>query len=140
MSKLLAKQFYLDQIALDNAPHRKIANRMDRKDFGVSPALVKNELLKDGYIVIDKAVRLGETQKLNYYLKLTGKKLSAVQEKNTVTTTSFWDDGTPKSTGNAFDLSTARGLFNKSEIAASQNRGKPNNYNTTVQVIAYSRA
>ncbi len=140
MSKLLAKQFYLDQIALDNAPHRKIANRMDRKNFGVSPALVKNELLKDGYIVIDKTVRLGDTQKLNYYFKLTGKKLSAVQEKKIETATNFWEDGTPKSTGNAFDLSTARGLFNKSEIAASQNRGKPNNYNTTVQVIAYSRA
>lgn len=140
MSKLLAKQFYLDQIALDNAPHRKIANRMDRKNFGVSPALVKNELLKDGYIVIDKTVRLGDTQKLNYYFKLTGKKLFAVQEKKTAATTSFWEDGTPKSTGNAFDLSTAKGLFNKSEIAASQNKGKPTNYNIPVQVIAYSRA
>jgi hypothetical protein len=140
LSKLLAKQFYLDQIKKDGAPHRKIANRMDRKDFGVSPALVKNELLKDGYIVIDKTVRVGETQKLNYYFKLTGKKLSAVHEKKPQTATIFWEDGTPKSTGNAFDLSTAKGLFNKSEIAASQNKGKPNNYNIPVQVIAYSRA
>lgn len=140
MSKLLAKQYYLDQIKKDNSGHRRIANRMDRQNFGVSPALVKNELLKDGYITIEKAIRIGETQKLDYYFKLTGKKLSAVQEKKTVTTTSFWEDGTPKSTGNAFDLSTAKGLFNKSEIAASQNKGKPTNYNIPVQVIAYSRA
>jgi hypothetical protein len=52
----------------------------------------------------------------------------------------FWADGTPKSRGNAFDLSTAKGLFSKTELAASVNKGKPNNYNPPVQIIAYSRA
>ena len=138
MSKLLAKQYYLDQIKKDNSPHRRIANRMAGK-FDISPALVKNELLKDGYITISKTVRLGETQKLNFYFELTGKKLQE-QRKSTASSSDTWEDGTPKSRGNAFDLSIAKGLFNKSEIAASQNRGKPNNYNTPVQIIAYSRA
>lgn len=138
MSKLLAKQFYLDQIRKDNSPHRRIANRMAGK-FDISPALIKNELLKDGYITIAKTVRLGETQKLNFYFKLTGKKLDAVQEIK-FSSIDKWEDGTPKSRGNAFDLSTARGLFSKTEIANSINKGRPNNYNIPVQVIAYSRA
>lgn len=139
MSKLAAKQFYLDQIAFDNSPHRRIANRMDRKNFGVSPALVKNELLKDGYITIERTVRLNETKKLNYYFKLTGKTLkhSPVQK---FVSEAYWEDGTPKSKGNAFDLSVAKGLFSKSEMAAMVNKGKPNNYNVPVQVITYSRA
>lgn len=138
MSKLAAKQFYLDQIKKDNSPHRRIANRMAGK-FDISPALVKNELLKDGYITIVKTERLGETQKLNFFFKLTGKKLNQAPEKK-FSSSYFWEDGTPKSRGNAFDLSIAKGLFNKSEIAAAQNKGKPLNYNVPIQVIAYSRA
>ena len=107
--------------------------------FDISPALVKNELLKDGYITIAKTVRLGETQKLNFYFKLTGKKLHSAPEQRFISE-SQWEDGTPKSRGNAFDLSTAKGLFSKAEKAAAVNKGKPNNYNAPVQVIAYSRA
>ena len=138
MSKLAAKQFYLDQIKKDNSPHRRIANRMVGK-FDISPALVKNELLKDGYITIAKTVRLGETQKLNFYFNLTGKTLQTESEQQFVAQ-SYWEDGTPKSRGNAFDITFAKGLFSKAEIANSINKGKPNNYNTTVQMIAYSRA
>jgi len=138
LSKLAAKQFYLEQVEKDNSPHRRIANRMSGK-FDISPALVKNELLKDGYITIAKTVRLGETQKLNFYFKLTGKTLLNKPEQQSVSE-SQWEDGTPKSRGNAFDLSTARGLFSKSELASAANKGKPNNYNSPVQMIAYSRA
>lgn len=138
MSKLAAKQFYLDQVKKDNSPHRRIANRMAGK-FDISPALVKNELLKDGYITIAKTVRLGETQKLNFYFKLTGKTLQSTSEQRFISE-SQWEDGTPKSRGNAFDITLAKGLFNKAEKAASMNRGKPNNYNAPVQMIAYSRA
>ncbi|CAB5222909.1 hypothetical protein UFOVP378_37 [uncultured Caudovirales phage] len=138
MTKLAAKQFYLDQVKKDNSPHRRIANRMAGK-FDISPALVKNELLKDGYITIAKTVRLGETQKLNFYFKLTGKTLQTATEQRFVSE-SQWEDGTPKSRGNAFDITSAKGLFSKAEIANATNKGKPNNYNTTVQMIAYSRA
>jgi hypothetical protein len=138
LSKLLAKQYYLDQIKKDNAPHRKIANRMAGK-FDVSPALIKNELLEEGYIRISKVVLIKNDQKRNFFFELTGKKLGEPKEIK-FKTSNNWEDGTPKSSGNAFDLSTAKGLFNKSELAASQNKGKPHNYNTPVQVIAYSRA
>jgi hypothetical protein len=107
--------------------------------FDISPALVKNELLKDGYITIAKTVRLGETQKLNFYFNLTGKKLHSAPEQRFISD-SQWEDGTPKSRGNAFDISLAKGLFNKHELASSLNKGKPNNYNAPVQVITYSRA
>jgi hypothetical protein len=107
--------------------------------FDISPALIKNELLKDGYITIAKTVRLGETQKLNFYFNLTGKSLQSTPEQRFVSD-SQWEDGTPKSRGNAFDITLTKGLFNKAEIANSINKGKPNNYNSTVQMIAYSRA
>jgi hypothetical protein len=107
--------------------------------FDISPALIKNELLKDGYITIAKTVRLGETQKLNFYFNLTGKSLHGTPEQQFVSD-SEWEDGTPKSRGNAFDITLTKGLFNKAEIANSINKGKPNNYNSTVQMIAYSRA
>lgn len=138
MSKLLAKQYYLDQIKKDNAPHRKIANRMAGK-FDVSPALIKNELLEEGYIRISKVVLIKNAQKRNFFFELTGKKLGEPKEIK-FKPSNKWEDGTPKSSGNAFDLSTAKGLFNKSELAASQNKGKPHNYNPPVQIIAYSRA
>lgn len=140
MSKLLAKQFYLEQLRINPSHHRIIANRMVER-FSVSPAMVKDELLADGYIKLDKVVRMGETRKNNYFFVLTGKKFALNQEpEKKVSSVDFWPCGTKKSTGNAFDLSLAKGLFNKSELAASVNKGKPHNYNSTVQVIAYSRA
>ena len=140
MSKLHAKLFYLEQLKTNPSHHRVLANRMSRL-FDVSPALVKDELLADGYIKQLKVVRMGETQKNNYFFVLTGKKFAYTNEPEIKTSSvDFWPCGTKKSKGNAFDLSTAKGLFNKSELAASVNKGKPNNYNSTVQVIAYSRA
>ena len=140
MSKSLAKHFYLEQLRINPSHHRIIANRMVER-FSVSPAMVKDELLADGYIKLDKVVRMGETRKNNYFFVLTGKKfaLSSEPEKKIISV-DFWPCGTKKSTGNAFDLSMAKGLFNKTELAASVNKGKPNNYNSTVQIIAYSRA
>ena len=121
MSKSLAKQFYLEQLRINPSHHRIIANRMVER-FSVSPAMVKDELLADGYIKLDKVVRMGETRKNNYFFVLTGKKFALNQEpEKKVSSVDFWPCGTKKSTGNAFDLSLAKG-------------------NSTVQVIAYSRA
>lgn len=131
---LQEQQFYLKHLALG---HRKIANRM-ASVFKTSPAKVRDSLVNQGIIILLKGERIGETQKMNYFYKATGKKL--VESKTIVQDESIWEDGTPKSKGNAFDLSTAKGLFTKSELAAVYNKGKPNNYNTPVQVIAYSRA
>ena len=138
MSKSLAKLYYLEQLKLTNDHHRKIANRMASR-FEVSAAEVRDELLEGGYIEFQKVTRKSATQKNNYFYVLTDKQYSYTEEQK-VQKSNFWSDGTPKSSGNAFDLSTAKGLFSKTELAASVNKGKPNNYNPPVQVIAYSRA
>lgn len=140
MSKSLAKLYYIEQLRLTNDHHRKIANRMASR-FEVSAAEVRDELLEGGYIEFQKVTRKSETQKNNYFYVLTDKQYSYTEEpKFQKTVSNFWSDGTPKSRGNAFDLSTAKGLFSKTELAASLNKGKPNNYNPTSQIIAYSRA
>lgn len=140
MSKSLAKLYYLEQLKLTNDHHRKIANRMASR-FEVSAAEVRDELLAEGYIEFQKVTRKSETQKNNYFYVLTDKQYSYTEEpKFQKTVSNFWSDGTPKSRGNAFDLSTAKGLFSKTELAASVNKGKPNNYNPPAQIIAYSRA
>ena len=140
MSKSLAKLYYIEQLKLTNDHHRKIANRMASR-FEVSAAEVRDELLAEGYIEFQKVTRKSETQKNNYFYVLTDKQYSYTEEpKFQKTVSNFWSDGTPKSRGNAFDLSTAKGLFSKTELAASLNKGKPNNYNPPAQIIAYSRA
>ena len=135
MNKSLAKLFYLEQLATNPNHHRRIANRLTER-FNVSAAAIKNELLADGYIKLDKVV--GKGNKNNHYYVLTDKQFSI--DNKQVTPDSFWPCGTKKSTGNAFDLSFTKGLFSRSEIASSVNKGAPFNYNSTVQVIAYSRA
>ena len=137
MSKSLAKQFYLDQMKLKK-PHRIIAKAMYDK-FEASPTIIRDELVVDGIIKLISKVFVPKSNKFNYFYEMTGKKLELPKQK-VAADSLFWPDGTAKSRGNAFDLSTAVGLFNKSEIANSLNKGKPNNYNAQVQVIAYSRA
>lgn len=140
MSKLHAKLFYLEQLKDKPGHHRLIANRLTDR-FNVSAAQIKDELLADGYIKLDKIVRMGETRKNNYFYVLTGKKfVYATEPEKQIAVDGFWPCGTKKSSGNAFDLSTAKGIFSKTELAASVNKGKPNNYNSPVQIIAYSRA
>lgn len=99
----------------------------------ISSSIIRDELVRDGVITEDK-VKMDKDGKNHVFYKLTGK---AVPSEAPI---SVWEDGTPKSRNNAFDLSIAKGLFNKSELAASQNKGKPLNYNIPIQVIAYSRA
>jgi len=137
LSKLLAKQFYLEQMKLKK-PHRIIAKAMYDK-FEASPTIIRDELVVEGVIKLISKVFVPASNKFNYFYELTGKNLELPKAKSAADAL-FWPDGTPKSRGNAFDLSTAVGLFNKTEIANSVNRGKPNNYNAQVQVIAYSRA
>ena len=129
MSKFHDKQRYLDEVE-KGRPHRLIAKNIK---FSVSATIIRDELLRDGMIVQSKVV-VDKNRKSLVYYTTTGKKMEV--EKIQLT----WEDGTPKSRGNAFDLSTAKGLFSRSELAASQNKGKPLNYNIPIQVIVYSRA
>lgn len=130
MSKLHDKQRYLEQIEKGKS-HRQIAKNMQ---FSESATIIRDELLQAGMIVLKNTVLDPKTNRNNLYYKSTG--IDFCEEVYA----DKWEDGTPKSRGNAFDLSIAKGLFNKSELAASQNKGKPLNYNIPIQVIAYSRA
>lgn len=134
MSTLAAKQRYLAYIAKGKS-HRQIA-KMGR--WTISSAFIRDQLLRDGVISKDK-VKIDKEGKSHIFFKLTGKNLKANKESISLSSDT-WEDGTPKSRGNAFDLSTAKGLFSRSELASSQNKGKPLNYNIPIQVIAYSRA
>lgn len=129
MSKFNDKQRYLDYIA-NGKSHRQISKA---GKWSVSSSIIRDELIRDGVITEDK-VKMDKNGKNHVFYKLTGKSIPSEAPF------SVWEDGTPKSRNNAFDLSIAKGLFNKSELAASQNKGKPLNYNIPIQVIAYSRA
>ena len=134
MSTLAAKQRYLGYIAKGKS-HRQIA-KMGR--WTISSAFIRDQLLRDG-VISENKVKIDKDGKNHIFFKLTGKKLKADKESISFSSDT-WEDGTPKSRGNAFDLSTAKGLFSRSELASSQNKGKPLNYNVPIQVIAYSRA
>jgi hypothetical protein len=129
LSKFDDKQRYLNYIAKGKS-HRQIA-KMGR--WTVSSSIIRDELLRDG-VIFENKVKIDAAGKNHVFYKLTGKAIPS--EANA----ECWSDGTPKSRGNAFDLSIAKGLFNKSELAASLNKGKPLNYNIPIQVITYSRA
>jgi len=129
LSKFDDKQRYLNYISKGKS-HRQIA-KMGR--WTVSSSIIRDELLRDG-VISEKKVKMDAAGKNHVFYKLTGRTVPSEMPR------SVWEDGTPKSRGNAFDLSIAKGLFNKSELAASQNKGKPLNYNIPIQVIAYSRA
>lgn len=138
---LQEKQFYLK--CLENGPmcQRKIGSRMSLR-FGTSPALVKDVLLREGLIELDYVKREGAKQKLNHYFKLTGKKLnlneSKVAAKKSIdkASTYQWEDGTPKSQGNAFDWqSSSKGMFDNREIARMTQK-----YHQNKPITIYSRA
>lgn len=132
------KQFFLS--CLENGPmsQRKIANRLSSR-FDTSPAAVKDALLAEGLIELSHIKREGATHKLNHYFKLTGKKLVipegyGLKEKKPPSYS--WEDGTPKSQGNAFDWSAKKcSMFSKSELAQMAQK-----YNNNNPITIYSRA
>jgi hypothetical protein len=131
---LQEKQFFLSCLQDGPLDQRKIANRMSRR-FATSPAAVKDALLAEGLIELSHTQRLGSTQKINHYFVLTGKK---IQSKQTIQKpwSDKWEDGTLKSTGNAFDLfSKPCTLFNKSELAQMHQK-----YNNKNPITIYTRA
>ena len=133
---LQEKQFYLKQLEGGKISHRRISNRM-REKFRTSPAAVKDELLRTGHIELDCTKRTGETNKLDYFFKATGKKLSDVEVHiEQKAPEIFWADGTPKSKGNAFDWRNANSkLYSKREIVQAQQK-----YHNKNPITIYSRA
>jgi hypothetical protein len=131
---LQEKQFFLKCLEEGPLCQRKIANRMSSR-FDTSPAAVKDALLREGLIELAYVKREGATQKLNHYFKLTKKKLKQVEQIQ-VKVKDVWEDGTPKSKNNAFDLSASTHvMFDKGEIARMTQK-----YNQNKPITVYSRA
>lgn len=131
---LQAKRFYLDQLKHGPKSHRTIQNNMTNK-FQVSASKIRDELIKEGLIVLDHYKNIGLSDKRNYTFKLTGKRLG-----DTTQTEQCWPEGHAKSTGNAFDWRNRETtLFSRQDIANARNAGKPTNYNPH-PITTFSRA
>jgi hypothetical protein len=103
--------------------------------FEVSPSKIRDELIKEGYIVMADYKKTGLSDRRNYSYKLTGKSLN--QSADDVT---YWSDGLVKSKGNAFDWrSKDSTVLSRQDIANSRNTGRPTNYNPR-PITTYSRA
>jgi len=132
---LQEKQFYLSCLERGAMSQRNIANRMGSR-FSTSPALVKDVLLSEGLIQLSHTQREGQTQKINHYFMLTKKKLKPTEGKPPVVVSDKWEDGTPKSKGNAFDLSlSTKSMFDNKEIARMTQK-----YHQNKPITIYTRA
>ena len=131
---LQAKRFYLEQLKHGPKGHRTIQNNMANR-FEVSASKVRDELIKEGYIVMADYKKMGLLDKRNYSYKLTDKRFGATQQSG-----ECWPEGHAKSTGNAFDW---RGkdstVLSRQDIANARNTGRPTNYNPR-PITTYSRA
>ena len=136
-----AKAYYLEQLKDGPVSHRIIMNRMSNR-FYDSPAAIKDALVKEGYIVCVKKVLQGNG-KYAYHHQLTGKPFVAqkqqamdVIKQDQPTDLNFWEDGTAKSTGNAFNWRNQdQAIFTKREVTIMQQ-----NYTNHPQITVYSRA
>jgi hypothetical protein len=97
--------------------------------FRDSAADIKDALVKEGYILCVKKV-LQKNGKYAYHHQLTGKPFVSqkhqemyVVKQDQLTDLNSWEDGTAKSTGNAFDWrSKNQGIFTKAQIAQMQQK------------------
>ena len=136
-----AKAYYLEQLKDGPVSHRIIMNRMSTR-FHDSPAAIKDALVKEGYIVCVKKVLQGNG-KYAYHHQLTGKPFVAqkqqtmdVVKQDQPTDLNCWEDGTAKSTGNAFNWrNQEQRLMTKREIVLAQQKYHNNN-----PITVYSRA
>ena len=136
-----AKAYYLEQLKNGPVSHRIIMNRMSTR-FHDSPAAIKDALVKEGYIVCVKKVLQGNG-KYAYHHQLTGKPFVAqkqqamdVVKQDQPIDLNSWEDGTAKSTGNAFNWRNKdQAIFTKREVTIMQQ-----NYTNHPQITVYSRA
>lgn len=112
------KQFYLDCLKDGKQRHDNISKRMKNR-FETSATLVRNALIAEGYIQ-EAGFKVRKDGKRSYFYELTGKKV-AIQKEAKKSNPCFWEDGSVKSQGNAFNWqSYAKGLYKPGEIAAQE--------------------
>ena len=112
------KQFYLDCLKDGKQRHDNISKRMKDR-FETSATLVRNALIAEGYIQ-EAGFKVRKDGKRSYFYELTGKKV-ATQKEAKKSNPYFWEDGSVKSQGNAFNWqSYAKGLYKPGELAAQE--------------------
>lgn len=127
---LHAKLYYLKQLENGPVSHRTITKRMTGK-YRDSAAGIKDALIADGIIVCVKKI-LQSNGKYAYHHKLTGKSFVLQQQQEN---SDQWDDGSVKSTGNAFNWRGPSSAYSKKEITHLQQKYHNNN-----AITIYSRA
>lgn len=112
------KQFYLDCLKDGKQRHDNISKRMKDR-FETSATLVRNALIAEGYIQ-EAGFKVRKDGKRSYFYELTGKKV-ATQKEAKKSNPYFWEDGSVKSQGNAFNWqSYAKGIYKPGELAAQE--------------------
>lgn len=112
------KQFYLDCLKDGKQRHDNISKRMKDR-FETSATLVRNALIAEGYIQ-EAGFKVRKDGKRSYFYELTGKKVTTQKEAKK-SNPYFWEDGSVKSQGNAFNWqSYAKGLYKPGELAAQE--------------------
>ena len=124
-----AKQFYLK--CLEDGPkrHDRVANQLKNR-FDVAAVSIRDSLVESGHIRQSGSV-LRKDGKRVYVYELTGKELK--ESKNVYNPN--WEDGTPKSRGNAFDWHNfSKGVYSQRELAAAE-QGRKWGVNTASKQI-----
>lgn len=104
-----AKKYYIERLKSGMVRHDYISKGFKQK-FGVDPSVVRDALLESGHIQEIKAVPRSDGKMTKAY-RYTGFAI----KKNSDT----WEDGSPRSKGNAFDWQNfATGLYTQSELSA----------------------
>ena len=130
MNKYHDKKRYMDAVAKGRS-HRRISKE---GHWSVSSSIIRDELIRDGLIVQTKVVMDKKSGKNHVYYELTGKDLP------TQAAPEYWECGTRKSQGNAFDWNNGKiSLFTKQDLANARNQGRPANYNP-FPITTFSRA
>lgn len=108
------KQFYLSCLKNGKKRHDHIYGQMKSR-FAISATVVRDALLSEGYIRPAGFISRKDGKKM-FFFELTGKRFSPIQQKEN---SDFWEDGSRKSHGNAFDWRNfSTGLYTQSELAA----------------------
>ena len=105
-----AKKYYIARLQSGMVRHDYISKGFKQK-FGVDPSVVRDELLESGHIKEVRSVPRSDG-KLTKAYRYTGL-------PSNYNNSDTWEDGSPKSKGNAFDWQNfSKGLYTQSELAA----------------------
>lgn len=110
------KQFYLSCLKDGKKRHDHIYSQMKTR-FDISATVIRDILLQEGYIREAGFITRKDGKRMVFY-ELTGKEFTSKPAKKMIDE-NFWEDGSPKSRGNAFDWRNfSRGIYTQSELAA----------------------